>query len=240
MTLVMAACIGSQFTVMTSDERIAYRIVGNLIPNDNEREVKAYSLTNSVLFGWGGDYGTAHTIKDELQKVVSTSDTLEVCKEHLERITDSIVIKNGCVVLLSGFYEDGSSGMVMFKTDGEVKDIQEVKMNQLQYFYTMLPPTGDYSDRQDELLHISEFTPDNIVKELDKVGYFEWFQNSIKRTINKLMTVHGIVSYHEPKLTTPQGFYYVLYKDINGDLNLLEGNYDTSKLHEQIKNMEIN
>lgn len=235
MTLVMAAGIGSNFAVMTSDERIAYRIAGHLVPNDKEREVKAYSLTDAVLFGWGGDYYAAHKIKDELSKVVTHGDTLEVCKRHLERITDDINITNEMVVLLSGFYQDGSSGMVMKKTGVPV---QELKMKQMEYRYIMIPPTGDYSDRQNELMYIEEFIPDNMLKELNKIGHLEWLQKSINRTVNQLMYVHGVISYKEPELTTPQGFYYLLYKDFEGKLNLLSGSYDTKQIHEKLKEIE--
>lgn len=238
MTLVMAAGIGSQFAVMTSDERISYRIGDELVPIDKEREVKIYMITNAVIFGWGGNKEYSMRVKKELSKVLTPTDTLEICKQHLEHITNNMDINRGFIVLLSGFYEDGSSGMVMFKTNGEDRALKEAKMEQLQYLYTMLPPTADYSDRQNELLHIEEFTPDNIINDLNNIGYLEWFQNAINRAVNQLIFVHGLISYSEPELTTSEGFYYVIYKDFEGKLNVLSGKYDTSKIYEQLRENE--
>lgn len=235
MTLVMTAGIGSLFTVMTSDERIAYNVNGHLMPT-NERMVKTNQITDFVLFGWGGDYDISLKIKDELSELVTSNDTLDVCKKHLEKVTNEIKFDRGAVIVLSGFYADGSSGMVMKRSDGETNSpVQELKMNELEYRFLMIPPTGDYSDRQNELLYIKEFSPNYIIEELPKLGIEKWLKRSIALAVNHLIKIHGMISYEEKKATTTEGFYYLIYKDRKGMLRTASGEYDTSQIHEQLR-----
>lgn len=232
MTLVMTVGVGSAFTVMTSDERLAWRCEDRIVPIEDEREVKTHALTDHVLFGWGGNHTLATKIKEELIKVVNPSDTLDFCKEHLERITDAMVMTSGVVVILSGFYPDGSSGMIMKKTGVPVN---ELGLKPLEYRYALFPPTGDYNDRQEDLLHIEEFTPNYILEELPKLGYGEWLRKSMVRAVNHLIQLHGIISFEEPVATTPEGFYYLMYKDTQGSLRTVSGEFDTSSIHEQLR-----
>lgn len=239
MTLVLVANMGSTFTIMTSDERLAYRLSENEVkPIENEREIKIYKLTDSVLFCWGGDYKLSHEVKDKLSTVVTQKDTLEKCIQELKQIADNMECNRGFVVVLSGFYQDGSSGMVMLKSEGGYKDVQELKISQLEYRFTMLPPTKDYSEIQNYLMHIEDFTLDNIKKDINEIGYADWLEKSLRRVVNYLIYVHGVISFKEPELTTPEGSFYLLFKDTDGKLQTSSGKFDTTQIHEQLKTIE--
>jgi|SRR5690625_74184 len=232
MTLVMTMGIGSTFTLMTSDERLAWRYWDRIEPIEDEREVKIHTLTDNVLLGWGQSHTIATNIIEELSKVVKPDDTLDICKDKLEEVTKDIIMFRDVVIILSGFYPDGTTGMVMKKTDTLAN---ELKLGDLEYRYSLFPPTGDYNDRQEELMHIEDFTPKRIVEEFPKLGYEAWLSKSMQIALNHLVQLHGIISHEEPKATTPEGFYYLMYKDTQGKVQLVSGEFDTKQIHEQLK-----
>lgn len=235
MTLVMSAGVGSSFIAMISDERISYNIGGRLIPREELSMVKAYQITNSVLLGWGGDFDNSLEIKKQLNDVLKPTDTLDVCKQHLETIASELDAKRDFVVVLSGFYKNGKTGKLMMKSDAKV---QELKINQLEYRYIMLPPTSDYSDIQDQYLYIDDFRPERIQEELSNLGYEDWIKKSINITLNHLIKVQALISFSEPEMVTSKGYYYITFKDVNGELQSISGDYDTKEMQEKLKSVE--
>ena len=234
MTLIMTMNIGSSLTVMTSDERIAYTIDEHLIPTE-EKVNKAHVLNNNVLFGWGGDYDLAMEAIKELKNVVTSTDTLETCIEHLKKITDRTETTRRSLLLLSGFYANGTTGMAMKRT-GEA--ISELKVNEHEYRYIMFPPTGDYSDRQDEFFYVEDFTPNNIAENIRELGIEHWKMKSINTAVNHLVKLHGVISHKEPKAVTAEGHYNIIYKDEEGTMKVATGEFDTSEIHAMLDEQE--
>lgn len=237
MTLVMSAGVGSMFTVMTSDERLVWRVGDRLTPIDDEKGPKAYKLNELLLFGWGGNSDRADDIREKLSAVIEPGDFLTECKRKLQTVVDNLnESPNECAVLISGFYDDGSTGMLLYRGD---KTVKELRQQPHEYRYMMLPPTGDYSDRQNDYFRLPELQED-IEETVAGMDYGEYLQTAINLVVQKLVNVHAMISYKQSIEVSSEGYYYVLYRGPDGSIEFMNGEYDTAPVHAQLDELENN
>ncbi|WP_088105250.1 hypothetical protein [Halalkalibacter urbisdiaboli] len=231
MTLVLTAGLGSAFSIMTSDERILYRFGRISIPTKQEGE-KVFKITESVLLGWGADFDLAEQIRLKVTDRVKPDSFLEDCKQALEDVIDELRPKrHKSAILMSGFYSNGSSGMILYN-GGEVKELKQAPS---EYRYALLPPTADYTAKQNDYFYLPEFFEqeayDACFSGLDYGGFL---QTAIQLIVNKLVMIHATISYLQKREVSPTGYYYVIYKDATGQLQTLTGEYDTGTIQEQL------
>jgi hypothetical protein len=229
MTLINTLSVGSIFVAMTSDQRLSNRVFGKSVPVEHEKLVKVHNLNNNVLFGWGGFKDPSDLVREEIVKRIEPNSDLNDCKVALEEVLEEIEIHVKVAILLSGFYKDGTTGMVMYNSKEKV--VKEKKLSQLEYSYSMIPPTKDYSENQDKMFYLKEFIePDEIRNFFGGKEYPLALQESIDVAINRLYTIHGIVAHKQPNEVTPEGQYYIIYRSPSGAIQTLYGSYNTNKM----------
>jgi hypothetical protein len=234
MTLISTMSVGSMFVAMTSDKRVSSRVFGKDVPIEHEKLVKVHNLNQNVLFGWGGFKDPSDLVREEIVKRIHPNSDLADCKIALEDILKEIEIHVKVAILLSGFYSDGTTGMVMYNSNENM--VKEKKLDQLEYNYSMIPPTKDYSENQDKMFYLKEFIePKEMRNFFGEKEYRVVLQRSIDVSVNRLYTIHGVISHKQPKEVTPEGQYYIIYRDSSGGIQTLCGSYDTLDFQKELE-----
>src|SRR5690625_4028708 len=161
MTLIQTAGIGGEFTIVTADTRLVKTTYSDAdgelkqVPGTtrvmSDKIEKAGFLTNYVVFGAGGKYDLFQYVKDEIYKRVKPTDDLEKCKMILEEITNEIEdeelktyleSKGGLGVQLSGFYENGDTGLINYNSNLPMQELRSSK-NDSKILVAMASPNTD-------------------------------------------------------------------------------------------------
>lgn len=237
MTLIQTAGIGGEFTIVTADTRLVKTTYSDAdgelkqVPGTtrvmSDKIEKAGFLTNYVVFGAGGKYDLFQYVKDEIYKRVEPTDDLEKCKMILEEITNEIEdeelktyleSKGGLGVQLSGFYENGDTGLINYNSNLPMQELRSSK-NDSKILVAMASPNTDLGNM-------------NLLSK-----YIQGISETVNDYLKVLFAMQSVVSLLYDKEVSSDINYYIIYND-NGMIYQKEGNWDTAYLYPRIDELK--
>lgn len=253
MTLVTSYSVSGNFAIMTSDTRRVntkywfdvetkqYEPVEDAekVISD-EKSIKTHQLTGYVLAGAGGIAELSMYIIEKLKAEVSWNDDLADCKKALDRVIERerknpdapnfvnfLNQKDGVTVALNGFYSDASTGLVYFES-GKDTVVSETKAPKGKIQYSMITPAKEYMRQSEALFNIPEFQDAAFFEGLtEKETNAKVFQAAIDR----LATIHAVISYHQKVEVSPDAEFHVLQLDETGTIQYGKNDFDFNEWH---------
>lgn len=254
MTLVLCTNLGGSFAVMTSDTRrvrVDYEQDSETgaieiehsktVAIPDVRDIKTHKLNDYILVGAGGNAGLATYLVDILKRKIKEEHDMSHCKEILDSIIERelankegpeflsfLDVKEGVSVILSGFYRDGSTGLISFMS-GEGVDEQKASPGYMQNM--MITPAIEYLRRIDEMFKpLADATYENVPA--DKItGAI--FQDALSHAT----MLHGVISYNHPVEISPDFEIHILALE-NGKPRYSVEKYDLSEAHKHYAELE--
>lgn len=253
MTLILSANF-SGCSIMTSDTRLVtieydfneegdYVPVkgGKVVPQD-ARDTKTYKLSDYVLTGAGGFSDATVHIMDILRSETKPEHDLADCKRILNEIIareradenkpdylQFLDIKGTATIILNGFYRDGSTGMVSFRSgDSTVaKEVEHTYKNLVQYH--QIAPFKEFSEAEKDILSQPYVYPDTSdVKDDELIAAI------FEHTKNGLTLAHGVMSYNHPAEISADFEMHVLSR-IGNVSAYRKQQYDHTEAHKQLR-----
>ncbi|WP_078431010.1 hypothetical protein [Alkalihalobacterium alkalinitrilicum] len=236
MTLVTTLSVSGDFAVMTTDTRKVNKtyykdlktgeyeaVEGSPLKVSQEKSYKVEFLSAFVMMGTGGTSELALYIKKKLRTRVNYTDDLKACGEKLKAVIDEIRLDehapvfcwfldqtDGVYVLLNGFYEDGSNGLVVYGASPGAK-VEEVPAPLSHSQWAMIPPVNMYTE---------VFKP-------------KLQEGTLNEAVNLLLGFHGQIAYLQKVEVSSDCHYFIIKKGEGGVLTTHQGVFDTSIWHKE-------
>jgi hypothetical protein len=261
MTLVLTIGISGFFSAMTTDHR---RIEVDYVPDSEtgemvidpktivvceEKDTKAHRLNDKVLIGAGGRLEISDFLIRTLQEVVKEEHDLSDCKVLLETIISTAKSRidefdylnllnepNRVSVSLTGFYRDGSSGLIWFSS-GKDSEVLEFKASFGQSYYGIIAPGKEYDRQIESFFSFPELTDLYNQVNAGELSLLELKNKAWEIVQERLINIHGVISYTEPLKVSPD--FEIHKMDLNQDkIRYQVQKHDLSGQHSHYEKLE--
>jgi hypothetical protein len=261
MTLVLSTGLSGLFSVMTTDHR---RIEVDYVPDSEtgemnidpesivvceEKDTKAHRLNNKVMAGAGGRIEVSDFLIGTLKEVVNERHDLSDCKSILEAIistarsrTDELEYlhlldePDRVSISLNGFYRDGTNGQVVFRS-GKDTDVEEFKIPFGDLYYHIIGPGREYDRQIVSFFSFPELIGLYMKVNAGELSLLEMKSKALKIVLERLVNIHGVISYTEPLKVSPDFEIHVMDLD-RDEIRYQVQKYDLTDQHSRYEKLE--
>lgn len=214
MTLIQSIHYGGAMSVMTSDTRQVYKSFGKTKIMKNDKS-KISRISPYCIFGGGGTNKIVDAIRDHLTSNSISNVFLSEYVIPLNRAVKEVQLQyieefkneETAQIMISGFNEDGSSGLITFIT-GTDQEVKYIQLEDSEELFNFISPSEDESEA---VFQSVKRMPVERVEDLTEasIGYLANIQNAFYM--------------NDPKTVSEIFCYCAIYRDPNtGEFQFFE------------------